>query len=195
LKANKNIFTEQFTNIGGLADERQEGLNDSNYHENSTQTAHSITTFSEILIVFKRVLINGMAHLGNVQLVKNKKMEINNISKYFLLNFIYVPLSIIYAYSIGEDSNTVKFFIILSLITSLLLYVFDLLVTIMAIKLIKNNSFIPFIIPVLLILPFKYVLKWLDFGGKYGIIFIIIGTLFINIFTCSRLKKIKVTKK
>jgi len=195
LKANKNIFTEQFTNIGGLADERQEGLNDSNYHENSTQTAHSITTFSEILIVFKRVLINGMAHLGNVQLVKNKKMEINNISKYFLLNFMYVPLSIIYAYSIGEDSNTVIFFIILSLITSLLLYVFVLLVTIMAIKLIKNNSFIPFIIPVLLILPFKYVLKWLDFGGKYGIIFIIIGTLFINIFTCSRLKKIKVTKK
>jgi hypothetical protein len=45
LKANKNIFTEQFTNIGGLADERQEGLNDSNYHENSTQTAHSIKTF------------------------------------------------------------------------------------------------------------------------------------------------------
>jgi hypothetical protein len=136
-----------------------------------------------------------MAHLGNVQLVKNKIMEINNISKYFLLNFIYVPLSIIYAFSIGEDLNTVIFFIILSLITSLLLYVFDLLVTIMTIKLIKNNSFIPFIIPVLLILPFKYVLKWLDFGGKYCIIFIIIGTFSINIFTWSRLKKIKVTKK
>lgn len=45
LKANKSVFTEQFSHIGGLADERQEGLNDSNYHEDSTQSAHSIMTY------------------------------------------------------------------------------------------------------------------------------------------------------
>ncbi len=45
LKANKSVYTQQFTHIGGLADERQGGLNDSDYHEDSTQSAHSIMTY------------------------------------------------------------------------------------------------------------------------------------------------------
>ena len=116
-------------------------------------------------------------------------MNIGNIATYYLLNFIYIPISIIYAYSIGEDTNTTIFFVLLASIASLLLYLYDLILTVVGKKIMKNNSIIPFIVPVILIVPFKYVLKSLDFGGKYGMLIIIIGTLLINIFTWSRIKK------
>ncbi len=115
-------------------------------------------------------------------------MNISNIAKYYLLNFIYIPISVIYAYSIGEDTNTMIFFVLLAFLTSLLLYLYDLILTFIGKKIMNNNSVIPFIIPVILIIPFKFVLKSLDFGGKYGIFIIIIGTLLINIFTWSRIR-------
>lgn len=113
-------------------------------------------------------------------------MNIGNIAKYYLLNFIYIPVSVIYAYSIGEDTNTMMFYVLLALIISLLLYLYDLILTIIGKKIMNNNSVVPFIIPVILIIPFKFVLKSLDFGGKYGVFIIIVGTLLINIFTWSR---------
>ena len=56
LKADSNIFTQQFSHIqkegrkdsdgmGWLANERQKGLNDNNYYEDSKEAAHSIFTF------------------------------------------------------------------------------------------------------------------------------------------------------
>ena len=46
LKADSSIFTQQFTHLGGLfglAEDRQEGLNDENYYESNGE--HSIFTF------------------------------------------------------------------------------------------------------------------------------------------------------
>ena len=56
LKADSDIFTQQFSHIkkdgrkdsdgmGWLANERQKGLNDHNYYEDSKEAAHSIFTF------------------------------------------------------------------------------------------------------------------------------------------------------
>jgi RHS repeat-associated protein len=48
LKADSNIFTQQFTHLGGffgLAEDRQEGLSDENYYESNGE--HSIFTFVE----------------------------------------------------------------------------------------------------------------------------------------------------
>ncbi|WP_158598142.1 MULTISPECIES: hypothetical protein [unclassified Flavobacterium] len=52
----------------------------------------------------------------------------------------------------------------------------------------NNNSIISFILPVMLLIPLKYVLNGFDFGGKYGFLIIVIGTFLINIFTWSRIK-------
>lgn len=117
-------------------------------------------------------------------------MNISDIAKYYLLNFIYIPISIIYAYSIGEDTNTTVFFVLLAFLTSLLLYFYDLILTFIVKKIVGNISIIPFIVPVIFIIPFKFVLKGFDFGGKYGLFIIVIGTLLINIFTWSRTRKI-----
>jgi hypothetical protein len=115
-------------------------------------------------------------------------MEISNIAKYYLLNFLYVPICIIYAYIIGEDTNTILLFIILALLVSFLVYLFDLVFTAVIVKITANNSIISFILPPILLIPFRDVLRGFDFGGKYGFLLIVIGTLLINIFTWSRVK-------
>lgn len=45
LIANPDIYTLQFTHIGGLADQRQKDLPDSNYFEDNQEESHRIMSF------------------------------------------------------------------------------------------------------------------------------------------------------
>src|SRR5690606_9152614 len=45
LTKDADVFTQQSTHIGGLADERQEGLSDDNYYEDDKEKAHAIMSF------------------------------------------------------------------------------------------------------------------------------------------------------
>jgi hypothetical protein len=122
-------------------------------------------------------------------------METKTISQFYLLHFIYVPISLIYAASMGEDQNTILFSSILVILVSIITFLFNLFFTLIFKKMIQqNDSVIPFLLPAIMTISFKYILNVLDFGGAYGFLIIVLGSLIINIFTWSRLKLIKTTR-
>src|SRR5690606_22586522 len=117
---------------------------------------------------------------------------ISSISKYYLSHFIYVLLAIIYSYLIGEDSITILFYVLLSFIFSFIVYLLDLSLTILLIKLIfKRSSIFSFIIPIIILYYlFPIILNYLDFFGKlfYVQIIILVITIFINLLTWTQVK-------
>lgn len=116
---------------------------------------------------------------------------IRSISKYYALHLSYFPLSIVYSLlATNEDKNTIFFFISLVFLVSVTLYIYNFVITVISIKIFKGTPLVSFILPVILLIPLKFFFDNLDFGGKYGFIILLVGSLLINLFTWLRLKPI-----
>ena len=106
------------------------------------------------------------------------------LSLVYLLHFLYIPIVLIYAVSIGEDVGSIGLYLTLILIVCLILYVFNLGTTLLCSKY-TTRKLVPFLMPVglliILYLPAQWMLSELDFGGGNLFGFLLVGTLIINL--------------
>ncbi|SMC78093.1 hypothetical protein SAMN06296427_1082 [Moheibacter sediminis] len=130
---------------------------------------------------------------GIVQIVKNKKMNQNRIvAKYYALHLSYFPLSIVYSlFATNEDKNTIFLFLFLVLLVSVTLYIYNFVITVISNIIFKGTPFVSFILPVIILIPLKFLFDNLDFGGKYGFIILLVGNLFVNVFTWKSIINLK----
>ena len=123
-----------------------------------------------------------MVKNGNVQVVK-KTNDMKTLPGIYLLHFLYVPFIVIYAISIGEDVGSIGLYVFLTFIVSLILYGYNLFITIQGLKFL-SNKYLSFLLPVILLIllymPLNWLLQELDIGGKLGVLYILAGTLIIN---------------
>ena len=123
-----------------------------------------------------------MVKNGSVQVV-NKTIDMKTLSGIYLLHFIYVPIIVIYAISIGEDIGSIGLYVILTFIVSLMLYGYNLFITTKGLNFFPNK-YLAFVLPVMILIvlyiPLNWFLQELDIGGKFGVLYILVGTLIIN---------------
>ena len=111
---------------------------------------------------------------------------IQRTSKYYLAHFIHLPVVIIYAIIIGEDTNTLALISLLMTIILGVSYGYNLLLTVTIIKIQKGPKFqfVAYIFP-----PFMLIVTkpfWdesynsLDFGNETTKWYLIISSLIIN---------------
>ena len=119
-------------------------------------------------------------------------MMISKLLKYYSLHYIYIPFVFIYFVLQGEDTNTILFASSLATIVSMVLYLYDVLITFLFSRIIGADRLILFLIPIVIMLvlfsELKKLIAYLDFGGDYFIYTIVITSLGINVFTFYSLK-------
>ena len=119
-------------------------------------------------------------------------MMISKLLKYYSLHYIYIPFVFIYFVLQGEDTNTILFASSLATIVSMVLYLYDVLITFLFSRIIGADRLILFLIPIVIMLvlfsELKKLIAYLDFDGDYFIYTIVITSLGINVFTFYSLK-------
>lgn len=124
---------------------------------------------------------------------KIRLMFISKLLKYYSLQFIIIPATFVCFALQGEDTNTILFASSLATVVSLALYFYDLLITLLLSRLIREDSIILFLIPIIIMLVFSFeiqkLITYLDFGGDYFIYIVLISSFSINVITFYSLKR------
>ncbi len=79
------------------------------------------------------------------------------LAKYYLLYFLLVILYTLMGIIQGEDGNTISFMFMLSILPSIILYLYNLVLTILGCRYFsrKNNNVFAFLIPIVLLVVFQ----------------------------------------
>ena len=79
------------------------------------------------------------------------------LAKYYLLYFLLVILYTLMGIVHGEDGNTISFMFMLSILPSIILYLYNLVLTILGCRYFsrKNNNVFAFLIPIVLLVVFQ----------------------------------------
>ena len=121
------------------------------------------------------------------------------LAKYYLLYFLLVILYTLMGIVHGEDGNTISFMFMLSILPSIILYLYNLVLTILRCRYFskKNNNVIAFLIPIVLLVVFQRQFveqaSELDMGLDKFYWIIVVFSLMINLggyfYTRSKLKE------
>ena len=114
------------------------------------------------------------------------------VYKWYLGHFIYVVMAFVLLLFNSEDSNTIAFGMLLSIVLSVAIYLYNYVLYVVLGKVMDKESIIRFLLaPILLLMffsPFKSMISQLDFGGDY-LPHLIIGFSFgVNLFTYVKIR-------